>query len=67
MNSTPANEQGAALAVFMVIFFMGGGIGGTLLTILGESLSLGTSLAIIAILPIASALAILMLREPSRP
>lgn len=59
---TPPDEQGAALAVFMVVFFLGGGIGGTLLTILGESLSLGTSLAIMATVPVIGALSILTLR-----
>ena len=56
---TPPDEQGAALAVFTVIFFMGGGIGGTLLTIVGQHLSLATSLALMAALPAAAALAIL--------
>ncbi len=62
MNATPSSEQGAALAVFMVIFFIGGGIGGTLLTILGEQVSLGTSLAILATLPAAATVSMLRLR-----
>lgn len=63
-NATPPSEQGAALAVFMVIFFMGGGIGGTLLTILSQHVSLGTSLLILATLPAVAALSILGVRHP---
>jgi len=64
-QATPPNEQGAALAVFMVIFFMGGGIGGTLLTILSEFVSLGTTLAIMATLPALAALSVLKMRDPT--
>lgn len=54
--ATPEEERGAALAVFMVVFFLGGGVGGTLLTVLGTSMSLGPALVAIAVLPIAAAL-----------
>lgn len=59
-NATPPHEQGAALAVFMVIFFMGGGIGGTILTILSQELSLSVTLAIMATLPALAALSVLV-------
>ncbi len=61
-TATPPKEQGAALAVFMVIFFMGGGIGGTLLTILSDHISLGLTLAIMATLPAIASISILRLR-----
>lgn len=50
-SATPKEEHGAALAVFMVVFFLGGGIGGTLLTVFGNAMSLGQALLIIAVLP----------------
>ena len=57
--ATPEAERGAALAVFMVVFFLGGGVGGTLLTVLGTGMSLAPALAVIAVLPAAAALATL--------
>ena len=57
--ATPQAERGAALAVFMVVFFLGGGVGGTLLTVLGTSMSLAPALVAIAVLPAAAALATL--------
>ena len=56
--ATPEKERGAALAVFMVVFFLGGGVGGTLLTGLGTGMSLGPALVTIAVLPAAAAIAI---------
>ena len=57
--ATPQAERGAALAVFMVVFFLGGGVGGTLLTVLGTAMSLAPALVAIAVLPAAAALATL--------
>lgn len=57
--ATPPSERGAALAVFMVVFFLGGGVGGTLLTVLGTAMSLAPALVAIAALPAAAALATL--------
>ncbi len=57
--ATPEAERGAALAVFMVLFFLGGGVGGTLLTVLGMGMSLGPALVAISVLPIGAALATL--------
>ena len=58
-SATPKEEHGAALAVFMVVFFLGGGIGGTLLTVFGNAMSLGQALLIIAILPALASISVL--------
>lgn len=55
-RATPEHERGAALAVFMVVFFVGGSIGGTTLTALADATSLRTAVALIATLPAISAL-----------
>ena len=57
--ATPEAERGAALAVFMVVFFLGGSVGGTLLTVLGTAMSLAPALVVIAALPAAAALSTL--------
>ena len=57
--ATPEAERGAALAVFMVVFFLGGSVGGTLLTVLGTAMSLAPALVVIAVVPAAAALSTL--------
>ena len=54
-RATPESERGAALAVFMVVFFVGGSIGSTTLTALADVTSLRTAVALIASLPAISA------------
>ena len=62
-SATPADERGAALAVFMVVFFLGGGIGGTLLTAIGAAASLPVALAVIAVLPAVAAVSVFVLPD----
>lgn len=62
-TATPADERGAALAVFMVVFFLGGGIGGTLLTTIGEATSLPVAIAVLATLPAAASISTLLLPD----
>jgi len=62
-TATPVDERGAALAVFMVVFFLGGGIGGTLLTVIEASASLPVAIGVLAILPAAAALSTLALKD----
>lgn len=56
--STPDDEQGAALAIFMVLFFTGGSIGATALTTIAATWPLTTATAAVAILPLAAAAAV---------
>jgi MFS family permease len=53
--ATPPAERGAALSVFMIVFFVGGGIGATLLSVLADSMSLTVALTWLAALPAAAA------------
>jgi len=62
-TATPMQERGAALAVFMVVFFLGGGIGGALLTVIGTAASLPVAIAILAILPAVAAISIFALPD----
>jgi MFS family permease len=62
-QATPEPERGAALAVFMVIFFVGGGIGGTLLSALTDATSLTTAVALLAALPTGGAVAALTISD----
>ncbi len=62
-TATPPSERGAALAVFMVVFFLGGGIGGTILTSIGEAASLRAAIAVLAALPALATLSILSLSD----
>lgn len=62
-TATPVDERGAALAVFMVVFFLGGGIGGTLLTVIEASASLPVAIGVLAVLPAAAALSTLALKD----
>ena len=61
--ATPEDERGAGLAVFMVIFFLGGGIGGTLLTVIEAASSLPVAIGVLAILPAAAAISTLTLKD----
>ncbi len=54
--ATPPGERGAALAVFMVVFFAGGGLGGTLLTVIAEASSFAVATAVLATIPLTAAL-----------
>ena len=60
---TPEDERGAGLAVFMVVFFLGGGIGGTLLTVIEAASSLPVAIGVLAVLPAAAAVSTLSLRD----
>ena len=62
-TATPVDERGAALAVFMVVFFLGGGIGGTLLTVIEASASLPVAIGVLAVLPATAALSTLALKD----
>ena len=54
--ATPPDERGAALAVFMVVFFAGGGLGGTLLTVIADASSLSVATAVLAMIPLLATL-----------
>lgn len=60
---TPEDERGAGLAVFMVVFFLGGGIGGTLLTVIEAVSSLPVAIGVLAILPAGAAVSTLTLSD----
>lgn len=62
-TATPEDERGAGLAVFMVVFFLGGGIGGTLLTVIEAASSLPLAIGVLAILPAAAALSSLSISD----
>ena len=64
-TATPEEERGAGLAVFMVVFFLGGGIGGTLLTVVEAASSLPVAVGVLAVLPAAAAISTLTLRDLS--
>ncbi len=62
-QATPEPERGAALSVFMVVFFLGGSIGGTALTALAAATSLTTAMALMAVVPAAAAIAVALTRR----
>ena len=65
-TATPEDERGAGLAIFMVVFFLGGGIGGTLLTVVEAASSLPVAVGVLAALPAAAAISTLTLQEDPR-